>query len=200
VPRWNSGLNIPRLARVYALTVKTESVEFEVLPPASRKGRDTSTSRGGRDVPNLARLIAWLLDDFIRIPGTNFRIGLDPIIGLIPGIGDGSTTVVSSVILLHGLRAGVPRVVLVRMALNVLINSLGGVIPGIGDLFSAWFKSNRRNVELLDRHAGAAKRQSTTGDWIFVGVLMGVVLLVGIAASVAMVFVTYKLFKLLAAI
>lgn len=151
-------------------------------------------------MPNLARLIAWLLDDFIRIPGTNFRIGLDPIIGLIPGIGDGSTTVVSSVILLHGLRAGVPRVVLVRMALNVLINSLGGVIPGIGDLFSAWFKSNRRNVELLDRHAGAAKRQSTTGDWIFVGVLMGVVLLVGIAASVAMVFVTYKLFKLLAAI
>jgi len=171
------------------VTVKPDSVEFEVLPP----GRE-------RDTPDLARLIAWLLDDFIRIPGTNFRIGLDPIIGLIPGIGDGSTTVAASVILLHGLRAGVPRIVLVRMAINVLINSLGGAVPGIGDLFSAWFKSNRRNVDLLEKHAAVAKRASTTGDWIFVGTLVGVVLVVGIAVSVAMVFVTYKIFKLLASI
>jgi hypothetical protein len=153
-----------------------------------------------RDVPDLSRLIAWLLDDLIRVPGTNFRIGLDPIIGLIPGLGDGSTTMVSSVVLLHGLRAGVPRVVLVRMALNVLINAIVGAIPGVGDLFSAFFKSNRRNVELLERHAGSAKRVSTTGDWIFIGTLIGVLLLVAIAASVTVVFVSYKLFKLLVAI
>ncbi|MGH8048994.1 MAG: DUF4112 domain-containing protein [Chthoniobacterales bacterium] len=171
------------------MTVKTEPIEFEVLPPK----RD-------RDVPELSRLIAWLLDDLIRIPGTNFRIGLDPIIGLIPGLGDGSTAVVSSVILLHGLRAGVPRIVLVRMALNVLINSLVGAIPGVGDLFSAVFKSNRRNVELLDRHASSTRRASTAADWIFVGVLIGFVLLFAVAVSVAAVYVTYKVFKLLAAI
>lgn len=169
-------------------------MEFEVLPPK----RESAPPRGERDVPDLARLVAWLLDDLIRIPGTNFRIGLDPIVGLIPGIGDGSTTVAASVILLQGLRSGVPRVVLVRMALNVLVNSLGGAIPGLGDLFSAWFKSNRRNVELLERHSGRAHRVSTTGDWIFVGALIGVVLIVGMAVSAALFFVIYKFFKLLA--
>jgi hypothetical protein len=180
------------------VTVKPEPIEFEVLPP--KREHEIPTSRGGRDVPEASRLIAWLLDDFIRIPGTNFRIGLDPIIGLIPGIGDGSTTVAASVILLHGLRAGVPRVVLARMAINVLINSIGGAIPGLGDVFTAFFKSNRRNVVLLERHAGSARRVSTTGDWIFVGALIGGILLVAVAVSVATVFVTYKLFKLLAAI
>lgn len=171
------------------MTVKPDPIEFEVLPPKRE-----------RDTPELSKLIAWLLDDFIRIPGTNFRIGLDPIIGLIPGIGDGSTTVAASVILLHGFRAGVPRVVLARMALNVLINSIGGAIPGLGDVFTAFFKSNRRNVVLLERHAGSAKRESTTSDWIFVGALIGGILLVAVAVSVVTVFVAYKLFKLLAAI
>ncbi len=171
------------------MTVEPKPIDFEVLPP-----------RKGRDVPDLSRLIAWLLDDLIPIPGTKFRLGLDPIIGLIPGFGDGSTAVISSMILLHALRAGVPRIVLVRMALNVLMNSLGGAIPGIGDVFSAFFKSNRRNVELLDRHAGTATRASTTADWIFVGALIGGVLFIAIAASIAIGFIAYKFFKLLLAI
>jgi hypothetical protein len=180
------------------VTVEPKPIEFEVLPP--KKGREGTTSRGDRDVPDLSRLIAWLLDDLIPIPGTKFRLGLDPIIGLIPGLGDSSTAVFSSVILLHGLRAGVPRIVLVRMALNVLINSLVGAVPGVGDLFSAYFKSNRRNVELLDRHAGTTRRASTTADWIFVSALIGTLLLVAIGASIAIGFVIYKLFKLLLAI
>jgi hypothetical protein len=168
------------------VTVESKSIEFEMLPPK----RD-------RDVPDLSRLIAWLLDDLIPVPGTKFRIGLDPIIGLIPGFGDSSTAVVSSMILLHGLRAGVPRIVLVRMALNVLINSLVGAIPGIGDLFSAFFKSNRRNVDLLDRHAGTETRASTAADWIFVGSLIGGLLLVAIGMSIVIGLAAYKLFKLL---
>ena len=180
------------------VTVEPKPIEFEVLPP--KKGRDNATSRGGRDVPDLSRLIAWVLDDLIPIPGTRFRIGLDPIIGLLPGLGDSSTAVFSSVILLLGLRAGVPRIVLVRMALNVLVNSLVGAIPGIGDLFSAYFKSNRRNVALLDRHAGTAGRASTAGDWIFVGTLVGSLLLIAVAASVFAMFFFYKLFQLLWAI
>jgi hypothetical protein len=171
-------------------TPSPESLDFEVLPPR----------RPMRDVPDLSRLLAWLLDDLIPIPGTKVRIGLDPIIGLIPGFGDGSTALASSLIILHALRAGVPRIVLVRMALNVLVNTAIGAIPGVGDVFSAFFKSNRRNVALLERHAGArGVRASTVGDWIFVGALVGGLLLVAVAVSFAVGFVVYKLFKLLIA-
>jgi hypothetical protein len=169
------------------MTVETKPIDFDILPP-----------RRGRDTPELSRLIAWVLDDLIPIPGTRLRIGLDPIIGLIPGFGDGSTAVISSTILLTGLRAGVPRIVLVRMALNVILNSLIGAIPVAGDLFSAFFKSNRRNYDLLERHAGAvARRTSTAGDWIFVGGLIGGILLVAIAVSITMIFVGYHLVKFL---
>ncbi len=167
----------------------SKPIDFEVLPPARRQ----------REAPELSRLVAWLLDDLFRVPGTNFRIGLDPLIGLIPGVGDSSTAVFSSVILLHGLRAGVPRIVLVRMALNVLLNTLMGAIPGVGDLFSAWFKSNRRNVALLDRHSGAATRASTRGDWAFVIALVAGVLAVAIATSLFTLLVLYKLVQLLRA-
>lgn len=159
-------------------------IDVEVLPP-----RD-------RDTPDISRLIAWLLDDFLRIPGTNFRIGFDPIIGLIPGLGDSSTAVVSSVLLLHGLRAGVPRIVLVRMALNILVNSLGGAIPVAGDVFSAWFKSNRRNYELLQRHSGA-RRASTRADWAIVIAAIAGILAVAVAASAFAIFVFYKVFQAL---
>lgn len=167
----------------------SKPVDFEVLPP-----------RRERDQPDLSRLIAWLLDDLIPIPGTKFRIGLDPIIGLIPGFGDGSAAAVSSMILLNVMRAGVPRIVLVRMALNILINALVGAIPGIGDAFSAFFKSNRRNYALLERHAGrGGRRTSTRGDWIFVGALIGGILAVAITASVGVMWAIYQFFKLLAA-
>src|SRR5476651_1766321 len=101
------------------MSSEVREVEVEVLPPSSSRE------------PNLSRLLAWLLDDFIRIPGTNFRFGLDPIITLIPGIGDGSATVVASLILLQAFRRRVPRIVLVRMAVNILLNASIGVVPGI---------------------------------------------------------------------
>lgn len=158
-------------------------IEFDVLPP--RKAGDDA---------DLSRLIAWILDDLIRVPGTNYRIGLDPIVGLIPGLGDGSTAVFSSVILLQSMRAGVPRIVLVRMALNILLNSLLGAAPGIGDLFSAWFKSNRRNYDLLQKHAGSS-RASTRADWVFVIALTSSVTLIGIGISL---FVTLSIIRLIA--
>ncbi len=163
-------------------------IEVEMLPPRPR---------GGRDTPDLSRLIAWLLDDLIPIPGTKFRVGLDPIIGLIPGLGDGSSAAISTMILFNAMRAGVPRIVLVRMALNVLVNALVGVVPGVGDLFSAFFKSNRRNYELLQRHAGnGAVRNSTTADWIFVAGLIAGVLAFVIAASTVALWIGYQGFKL----
>lgn len=156
-------------------------VDFDVLPPGTT-----------HDKTDLSRLIAWILDDLVRVPGTNFRIGLDPVVGLIPGLGDGSTAVFSSVILLQSLRAGVPRIVIVRMALNILINSLLGAVPGIGDVFSAWFKSNRKNYNLLQKHAGT-RRVSTRADWVFVIALIGSVLLIGLGISLFVMLATIRL-------
>lgn len=160
-------------------------LEFEVLPPERAVAQD-----------ELSRILAWVLDDLFRVPGTKFRFGLDPVVGLIPGLGDSSTAVFSSVILLQSMRAGVPRIVLARMALNILINSVLGAAPGVGDVFSAWFKSNRRNFALLQKHAGSA-RTSTRGDWIFVVSLMIGVVTCGIALSIGVVLLLLRVFGML---
>jgi Domain of unknown function (DUF4112) len=107
------------------------------------------------------------MDDFLRVPGTKLRFGLDPIIGLLPGIGDVTSAIVSAVAFVHAARSGVPKILLARMAMNILINELVGIIPGLGDAFSFWFKSNVRNYELLRRYS-AAPAGSRRGDWIFV--------------------------------
>jgi len=119
---------------------KVEEIEVEVVPPESQ------TMGGDR---NLTGLLAWVLDDLFLIPGTKFRIGLDPLIGLVPGVGDTSTAALGSVILIRALQAGVPRIVIARMAAHLLLNAIVGAIPGLGDVFSVWFKSNRRNHDLL---------------------------------------------------
>ena len=107
------------------------------------------------------------MDDFLRVPGTKLRFGLDPIIGLLPGIGDAASAIVSAVALVHAALSGVPKILLARMAMNILINELVGIIPGLGDAFSFWFKSNVRNYELLGGYSAAPVR-SRRGDWIFV--------------------------------
>lgn len=167
------------------MKTEAEPIDVEILPPSD-----------SRDTPDLSRLIAWLLDDLIRIPGTNFRIGLDPIIGLIPGFGDGGSAVMSSVILVHGLRAGVPRIVMIRMALNVLLNAAVGAIPVAGDIFSAWFKSNRKNYNLLLRHSGGG-RKSTKADWIIVCSVIGFILLIAIGTSILIGIIFFRIFQLL---
>lgn len=97
-----------------------------------------------------ARGVARLLDDLIRIPGTNIGIGLDPIIGLIPGIGDVVGGAMSGYILLVAAQEGAPTSVLVRMLGNIAIDSLVGIVPVLGDLFDVAFKANARNAALLD--------------------------------------------------
>jgi len=158
---------------------------MEVLPPEG-KAREHEFSK----------LLAFILDDLIPIPGTKYRVGLDPLIGLIPGIGDTSSTAFASLILVRALRSGVPRVVLARMAANLLINGLVGAIPGAGDVFSAFFKSNHRNYQLLVKHAGNP-RASTTGDWVFLGALLAAVLIVSIGTAVAAGYLTWKMLGLI---
>jgi len=151
--------------------------DWEVIPPEEKERR--------AKIEPLFRWVALVMDDFFRLPATKFRVGIDPIIGLIPGIGDTSSAFVSALVLIQGARAGLPKILLARMSLNILLNELIGIIPGIGDAFSFWFKSNRRNYELLQGYTGRT-RKATKSDWAFVIailVLLIVIVAVGIAVS-----------------
>lgn len=132
-----------------------------------------------------AELLAKVLDATVRIPGTSLYLGLDPLIGLIPGLGDVLANLIGTVILGMAARLEVPRIVIIRMSLNLLINGVIGAVPILGDLFSVWFRSNSRNAELL-RQAAIDSARRTHADWSYVvGIIGGtVVLLVGLVVCV----------------
>jgi hypothetical protein len=99
------------------------------------------------------RQLARLLDEVLRIPGTNIRFGLDAILGLIPGAGDVAGGILSAFIILQAARLGAPGSVLARMVMNVAVDSIVGAVPVLGDLFDIGWKSNTRNAALLERYA-----------------------------------------------
>jgi hypothetical protein len=136
-----------------------------------------------QDYIAFARLLAQVLDRSIRVPGTDIRIGLDPIVGLIPGFGDAVASLAGSMILFLAAQLHVPKIVLVRMSVNIALNGAIGSIPLLGDVFSIWFQSNVKNVELLERHV-EEERTSTLADWAFV---IGLLLLI-IGVFVGMLF------------
>jgi hypothetical protein len=124
--------------------------------------------------------LAWLLDDSIAIPGIRFRIGLDALLGLIPGIGDALGVLVSSYILREAAQLGVPKTVLIKMAFNVAIEGVIGMIPFAGDLFDAAWKANQRNVRLLNAYlddprktTGASARFAFVLAVLVIGFLVG---------------------------
>ena len=165
-----------------------QEVDWEVLPPEEKRKR--------QGLEPLFKWIAFIMDDVLRVPGTKLRFGLDPLIGLIPGIGDTSSALVSAFALIQAVRLGVPKILLTRMALNILVNEVVGVIPVIGDAFSFWFKSNARNYEIIKTHrlGPSVARRS---DWLFViGVLvvLFVVVAVGIAISFLILGAMVRLF------
>lgn len=128
----------------------------------------------------IARFLADLLDQRFTIPGTSIRIGLDPIISLIPGIGDLVANLTGSLILVIAAQLGVPKVILVRMGINIAINTIIGAIPIFGDIFSIWFRSNVKNVVLLERSLGKPSKRAVFSDWLFVIVLItGLLLSIG---------------------
>jgi hypothetical protein len=132
--------------------------------------------------------LSWLMDDLIKIPGLGWRVGLDAIVGLIPGFGDTATSLVSFYVLAAAVRYGVPKVTLLRMGLNIGIDYVVGSFPLVGDLFDAWWKSNQRNVALLSQRATVSATEARAGklsDWLFVGVI--ILLLAGLAVGAAAV-------------
>jgi hypothetical protein len=120
------------------------------------------------------------LDEAITIPGTERKIGIDPIIGLIPGGGDLIGGALSIYIMHAGIRMGVPRAVIIRMFGNVALDFIIGCIPIIGDLFDAMWKSNQRNVKLIEQSV-MSERKNTIFGFLLIGVLIktlvGVILL-----------------------
>lgn len=106
------------------------------------------TQRTRARVEKLARL----LDDAIRIPGTSVRIGLDSVLGLLPGVGDVLGLVLGVGILYETVRIGAPRSLVVKMLLNSALDAIGGLVPVAGDLFDFAFKSHARNAKLLTAH------------------------------------------------
>jgi len=131
-----------------------------------------------------ARFLADLLDQRFTIPGTSIRIGLDPIISLIPGIGDLLANLTGSLILLVAARLGVPKIVLARMGANIAINTVLGAIPIFGDIISIWFRSNVRNVDLLQQYLGRPAKRVAFADWLLVIGL--VILLVALLAAIVL--------------
>ncbi len=138
------------------------------------------------------RRLAWLLDESIPLPG-GYRIGVDGILGLIPGIGDISTALLSSYILYQARALGAPKSLLFRMAINVLLETAIGSIPLFGDLFDFYFKANLRNLALLDQfhqHPKAVvgkSRLQVTGFVLLLALLISLIIALPILLLVALI-------------
>jgi hypothetical protein len=133
----------------------------------------------------LTWLRAWaeLLDSKFRIPGTQIRFGIDPILSLIPGLGDLASPVFAVLLIVQGARQRVPRVVLVRMAANALVDALIGAVPIAGNVGDIFWRANSMNLALLERHARPGLPPSR-GDYLFV---FGIAAVFGLALAIPFV-------------
>lgn len=122
-----------------------------------------------RDQRGLELLRQWarIFDSQFRIPGTEIRFGIDPLLGLVPGIGDLASPILSMFMIWHGVKLRVPKIVIARMMLNALIDAGVGAIPVVGDLFDFGWKATAWNLALLERHAMPG-RGATRSDYVFV--------------------------------
>ena len=140
----------------------------------------------------LLRRWARLFDAAFRIPGTEFRFGLDPLIGLLPGVGDLASPLLTIFILWQATRLRVPKVVLARMVLNALIDGGIGAIPVVGDAFDFAWRSNEWNMALLERHAMPG-RGATSADYLFVTLCVMVVIMAALLPLVVLFWLMRRL-------
>ena len=141
---------------------KATYVRGEILPPLSQ-----ATGVAERTSNEHLNLVATWLDDRFVVPGTTIRFGLDALIGWIPGIGDALAAFASLFIVLAAWKRGASRITLIRMLLNLTLESMFGAIPIIGDFAHVAWKANRRNYNLLIRDQ-QSRRRHTWQDWLFV--------------------------------
>ena len=126
------------------------------------------------------------MDSAIRIPGTGIRLGLDSIVGLVPGAGDLVSSVMSGYIVLASARMGVPPAVVARMILNLSVDTLVGTVPLLGDLFDVGFKANIRNAALLDRHLADPLTTRKTSRAAVLAAVAGIIMLGAAGVALAM--------------
>ena len=181
-------------------TPNTPPDHFDVLPPEGRGGPGSVTGPGGGQQQAISHLIAYLMDNIIKVPGTKRGVGLNPILDLIPVFGDGAATIMQMLTIMEGARRGVPKIVLARMGANVLLNGAVGMLPGVGEAFAWWFRPSSRNYDLLVKHApqaggsvNAPVRPASAGNYLFVFGLLAVVLIV----MVAFIFLGFLVLKAL---
>ena len=177
-----------------ALAMKLNELGIE---PVGRQGRPRSAvPTGGESIERLG----WLMDDLIRIPVLGWRFGLDAIIGLIPALGDTTTSLVSFYILASAVRYRVPKITLLRMGLNIAIDYAVGSLPVVGDLFDAFWKSNQMNVELVKQRAqvtGTEADKGKTSDWLFVALIIFGLIGLAVGSAVVSVFLLLKIWQLI---
>ncbi len=150
---------------------RSKKVARAAVERAVGQNASPELKRAAADVlaPWAERLVRWL-DDLIRIPGTKWGIGLDPILGfLVPGLGDTVTGVGSIGLLFLALKERLPTVVLFRMCLNILVDTVGGLLPVAGDAFDLVWRSNKRNLALIERYRDDPKAKASALDYLLVG-------------------------------
>lgn len=151
---------------------------------AHENGRISATRVRTRDpdIPPWAEALARLLDSAFVIPGTNIRVGLDPILGFIaPGAGDAASAFASATLLWVAFQLRVPKLVLFRMVVNVAIDALIGAVPLLGDLFDLAFRAAEKNLALVRKYAAEPRRQPGLSDYLVFGVcILGVLCLLAL--------------------
>ena len=172
-----------------ASSADTPPDHFEVLPPTDK--------RHGLQQQAMSHLIAYLMDNVLKIPGLRKRIGVNPLLDVIPVFGDGAATIIQMLTILEGARRGVPKIVLARMGTNILVNGAVGMLPVVGEAFAWWFRPSTRNYQLLLKHTPqdggvvAPQRKGGLSDHFFVYGLLALVLIVmGVFIAVGFLLLT----------
>lgn len=138
--------------------------------------------------------LSFYLDDWVKIPVVGWRFGLDALIGLIPNVGDTLTSLSSFYILVAGVRYGVPKITLLRMAFNIGLDYVVGSIPVIGDAFDFFWKANKQNMNLI-RERATGKDKGTTGDYLFVFAIILILIGILIGSILLSLFILGTMFK-----
>lgn len=135
------------------------------------------------------RKLTHLMDNAIAIPGTKFRIGLDPILGLLPGAGDLIGTALSAYIVLEAVRLGLPKETLGKMVSNILLESVVGTVPLVGDWFDFAWKANVKNLELIETHLGVTNVNKPANRWLMFLLVVGFLIIgIGLVTFSVLVF------------
>src|SRR5688572_10277152 len=136
--------------------------------------------------------LSFYLDGLFRVPGTTWRFGLDSLIGLVPNVGDTLTSLASFYILVAGVRYGVPKITLLRMAFNIGVDYLVGTIPFVGDAFDFFWKANKQNMDLI-RERATGKDVATTSDYIFVFAIIWILILILVGSILVSLYIVWAI-------